>query len=669
MESALRVFEEIQKLSKPSTQKLTDVNIVQLERDSDVLFVLLPEWAPNLPPYNIARLSSIINQAGYQSSCLDLNIETYQESRKWIDELGYDPFNPNNLNKWAKGEYEKNLSKYVNPLLDIWINNIIEINPKVIGFTLYFCNSGAVEYTVRRLKEKLPNTTFFCGGPDLSQIKDKIKKGEMYCDSKNNPYFDYGILGESEIILLDVLEEIEKGKTHKGMKILTQPIKQRINLDNFPLPNYENFDFSKYKISDGALTELSRGCVAKCTFCSETHFWEYRQRNHTSVLDEIEYLYNRGIRIIWFVDSLVNGNLKELKEFAKGIIERGIKIKWQGYARCDGRMDYEYLKLLKESGCHSLSFGAESASNKVLKDINKRVTNHEMEQNFKDCNKLGIHIFSTWISSFPTERTEDFLDTLVFMNRNKVDSIFTTPGFQLTDDSIVGQNFEKFGLAPFSFNGGWIKDDYSFTKPHILTRAKLLDIFVHELTNIRKCDRNLLNEMYDLKFDNKEVKTIDYFKKDLQIFKLDNNKFKTNLLMEPYYFFYLVWKIKGGFEMNLKFDKDLDYKEYGNTLYTNYWADFYFKINDDGNWYSKINAKYIQPKNSFKMVDYSQRKSPTIERARIHAKPKWGDGSRSDVEIQKLKDKEKILNKTKNFAFNFNWEGKGNWGEIKKTLF
>ena len=75
-------------------------------------------------------------------------------------------------------------------------------------------------------------------------------------------------------------------------------------------------------------------------------------------------------------------------------------IKWQGYARCDGRMDYEYLKLLKDSGCHSLSFGAESASDKVLKDINKRVTNSEMEQNFKDCNKLGIHIFSTWITSF-----------------------------------------------------------------------------------------------------------------------------------------------------------------------------------------------------------------------------------------------------------------------------
>ena len=97
MESALRVFEEIQKLSNPSNKKLTDVNIIKLDRDSDVIFVLLPEWAPNLPPYNIARLSSILNEAGYKSSCLDLNIETYQESKKWVKKLGYNPFNPNNL--------------------------------------------------------------------------------------------------------------------------------------------------------------------------------------------------------------------------------------------------------------------------------------------------------------------------------------------------------------------------------------------------------------------------------------------------------------------------------------------------------------------------------------------------------------------------------------------
>ena len=166
----------------------------------------------------------------------------------------------------------------------------------------------------------------------------------------------------------------------------------------------------------------------------ETHFWNYRQRNASSVLDEVEYLYNKGTRLIWFVDSLVNGNLKELKDFAKGVIERGLDIKWIGYARCDKRMDYEYLKLLKDSGCFGLKFGAESASNKVLDDMKKRVTNVEMEENFIDCKKLGIRVITTWIQAFPTETSNNFLETLTFINNTQktIHRITSTPGYQLT---------------------------------------------------------------------------------------------------------------------------------------------------------------------------------------------------------------------------------------------
>ena len=671
MSGDLLVFEEIKKLSESSNKKLTDVNIERLERNSDVLFVLLPQWAAALPPYNIARLSALVNEAGYKSSCLDVNVETYQESKKWHKELGFDPYGGNNYQKWQIEEYQKYLHKYVKPILQKYIDIIIKINPKVIGITLYFCNEGAVQWFVSELRKKLPNTKIFGGGPNLHFRKDDIKKGLIYCDDDGKPLFDYGIVGESELIILDVLDEIEKGKTHKGMKIMTQPITQRINLNNFPIPNYEDFDFNKYEIGDGALTELSRGCVAKCTFCAETHFWNYRQRNASSVLDEVEYLYNKGTRLIWFVDSLVNGNLKELKGFAQGVIDRGLKIKWIGYARCDKRMDYEYLKVLKDSGCFGLKFGAESASNKVLDDMKKRVTNVEMEENFIDCKKLGIQVITTWIQAFPTETSNNFLETLTFINNTQdtIHRISSTPGYQLTAETIVGQNFERFGLSNFTYDKNWIKDDFSFGKPHILTRAKLFDIFVKEFTNIQTPDRPLLSKMYDIKYNKKISKKIKYFDKKLNMLKFGSNKFKSNLIMEPFYFFYFLWKVKGGFEMNLKFDEELDYKEFGYSVKTPYWANFWFKINDNGDWETKVDAKYLQPENPFSVLDFSQKKSQVIERVRVFAEPKWGDGSRTEDEIKELQKEEKHLNNTQNFSFNFDWEGKGTWDEKKKTLF
>ena len=117
--------------------------------------------------------------------------------------------------------------------------------------------------------------------------------------------------------------------------------------------------------------------------------------------------------------------------------------------------------------------------------MKKRVTNVEMEENFIDCKKLGIRVITTWIQ-FPTETSNNFLETLTFINNTQktIHRITSTPGYQLTAETIVGQNFERFGLSNFTFDKNWIKDDFSFGKPHILTREKLFDIFVKEFTDI-----------------------------------------------------------------------------------------------------------------------------------------------------------------------------------------
>ena len=131
----------------------------------------------------------------------------------------------------------------------------------------------------------------------------------------------------------------------------------------------------------------------------------------------------------------------------------------------------------------------------------------------------------------------------------------------------------------------------------------------------------------------------------------------------------LFLKVKGGFEMELKFDEELDYKEFGYSVKSPYWANFWFKISDNGDWETKVNAKYEQPENTFEVLDFSQKKSQVIERVRVFAEPKWGDGSRTEDEIKELHKEKEFLNKTKNFSFDFNWQGSGTWDESKKTLF
>ena len=80
-----------------------------------------------------------------------------------------------------------------------------------------------------------------------------------------------------------------------------------------------------------------------------------------------------GTRRFWFVDSLANGAFKEFKNLVNMIIDKKLDIRWNSYARCDGRMDLELFQKIADSGCMSLSFGVESGSEKVLDDMKKKV--------------------------------------------------------------------------------------------------------------------------------------------------------------------------------------------------------------------------------------------------------------------------------------------------------
>ena len=155
------------------------------------------------------------------------------------------------------------------------------------------------------------------------------------------------------------------------------------------------------------------GCFR--ALCEETHFWKYRQRKAVDVLEEVEWLYyNKGTTVFCPIDPLVNGNVNELRAFAKAVAAQGLKIHWTGYSRCDGRMDLEYMQDLADGGCIMLNYGIESGSQKVLDDMHKNVTIEEMEQNLIDGKKVGIYAATNWIVGFPPEELQDFADSMTF---------------------------------------------------------------------------------------------------------------------------------------------------------------------------------------------------------------------------------------------------------------
>ena len=686
----LNMMQAIAPYVKSSVQKnVTNVDISYATRKTKLLMILMPEWAPEFPPFNLARLVAVAKGAGYETHALDLNIKAYQYLRNKVPGaikpvLDFDPWDGAREWKWLSGNYFTDIHPHLESLFLEHVERICQDPPDVIGFSIYYCNEAPANWLIKEFRKRLPNVKIIIGG---SNTHNQVEPMKDFSD-KNGKLYDYIGNGEGEMIMLEILEEIENGVVHETTQVRRQPEEQRINISNLPLPDYSDFDFNEYRFPNGVCSELSRGCTAKCTFCEETHFWRYRQRMSTDAVSEVEHLYyTYGTDVFWFIDSLVNGNINELRAFCKGVAAKDLKIHWTGYARCDGRMDLEFFQDLAKSGCMMLNYGIESGSQKVLDDMAKGVTIKEMEQNLRDGRETGVMAFSNWMVGFPTEDHQDFADTMTFLWRNRNTSLVNIAagfGFGLGPTSVAGQNPEKFNLHDHQYMYQWITKDFRLSKMHVVMRMKMFAAFLQNVLfedNVIIPNRpNLPKFHYKIEYnDPTTVKEVEYERFDYNIAKPDISNFADGLFNEMFPFWRILWRTRGGFKGVMIFDEDLDMKEWGGRNAGPMWAEHTFEITDEGKWKAKSWVKFKQPptviptdpmvaREPFFAQDYSSYKINTAKRARVFAKPKWGEEGRSHDEFMWLLQEEMIMNQCVDFTFDHVWESEGDWSDFEKYI-
>ena len=684
------MMEAIAPYAKSTVQKnLTPVYVDYKTRNTKLVLVLCPEWSPYMPPFSLARLSGIAKAAGYETHIMDLNVKAYNAYRSdWQPnkKINFRLWNPAQSWRWLGDSYYNDVHPVLEPLLSEAVDQIIKLNPEVVGFSQYYISEEPTKWMCQEIKRRNPDILIAVGGPNVHKNWFKV-----------HPYYDYVIVGEGEQNLLKMLDEIEDGWRPTETITLRQPENERININQLPLPDYESIDFSLYEVPNGVNSEISRGCTAKCTFCEETHFWKYRQRQAVDLITELEWLYyNKGTDIVWFIDSLINGNINELRAFALALKNKGLNIRWTGYARHDGRMDLAYLQDLKDGGCIMFNFGCESASQKVLDDMHKGVTVGEMEQNFIDCKKVGIWAATNWIVGFPTEELQDYSDTMTFMWRmrnNNINNMGLGVGYGLGPETIVGQNPHAYNVSFHKYQSFWITNDFRMGGPHIMTRVKCIHMWLDFFKNCTEVPigypirESLSLYHYDIKLNDYNVqKEMHYEKFDYDIIPKisEDNSFANQLVNEMWPFFRNLWRARGGYTATVRFHPDIDMAEFGDTYGpAQYYAIYKFIISDEGVWYADFDIEFVQVDNPmdnrtpppegrkgpFYAQDYSRWQSNTVKRARKLAKPSWSnEEGRSDQDFTDLLNEEKYLNENIDFSFHLKWQGNGDWGDTDKYI-
>ena len=554
-----------------------------------IVFVMCPCWGVVLPPYGLSKLVGLVRQEGYACKVYDLNVQLYHYL---LDKTSEDYWRSENFFYWTDSWfYENKLSELVNPILLKAVDNIVNDNPTIVGLSLFDTNNESSFFLIKELRKRLPEVKIIIGGPVITTNDNYVEK---YLTDGS---VDFIFKGESEETLIDYLEN--KKVTNKIIGEFSK--NSRVNLSEIPFADYSDYDLTSYNKTNGASLETSRGCIAKCVFCTETNFWKYRSVDPHRIVDEMSFQFEKyNITHFWVIDSLVNGDLKKLREFVNILINSKINITWNSYARCDGRMDRDLIFKIAESGCNGLSFGVESGSEKVLMDMRKKINLIEIESNLKDTYETGkIQTHVNWVIGFPTENLIDYYysNVLIFNMKKYIHYLSPGMGCGIGELSDLTQNFSKYGIAwkerPWDsvFLSSWYTVGFKNTQLNRFMRVKMFHIWLSILKS--HTDSIILNSQnhddteqffyFETKSKNLEEYIYQESNIDFEVLKNDSESVCFSKIIGNEFFpiFYGLYKIFRGFRIKIIFDPQKDMDSWG-TMAVNYKADVDFEVNDDG---------------------------------------------------------------------------------------
>lgn len=270
--------------------------------------------------------------------------------------------------------------------------------------------------TTKLIKDKRPDKKIILGGPGVSQISEEILK------QVNS--VDYVVEGEGEtaiVKLINMLEDksfkIELSNIanliyRKNDKIIRNKVEKKTALNSHHVDRTD-VHLNNYNIVSSIIT--SYGCPYNCGFCYKQNMWGGRVhlKPLKQIFEEIQDILKRfDTNYIVFVDDLFFLSKKRCYEFFNMYNLGGYKFRYVILGVRIDMLDYDMLTNLNKTNCVSLSFGLESASNNILKKIDKRFTLDKALQTINLAKMYIPDISPSFIVGFPFESIKEFYQTI-----------------------------------------------------------------------------------------------------------------------------------------------------------------------------------------------------------------------------------------------------------------
>lgn len=340
---------------------------------------------------------------------------------------------------------------------------------------------------------------------------------------------DLVCIGEGEAVLDEIGERLNSGRTLAGIhgtwfrlpdgSIQKNPKRPVSNLEEIAVPSWDpshmvfisgdtcerNYrDTSAYRDRSYQMM-TQRGCPFACSFCVESFYQRefgkkdsLRRMSPQKAIRELKYAKDvLGYETVTFMDDVFTVNPRWLAEFC-ALYKREIALPFFCYTY-PGVHDVELLRMLNDAGCHAITIGVQSGSQRILNDVfNRRTRIDRVVASIEEIVEAGIPIATfDMIPATQFDTEQDLKETFELLLKipKEVDTTFYGQMTYFPNYPIQ----EKFRDERLTAKAGALTaDDYAYyLKLCNLTRSEMPVEQIIAIASDEKYRRNhnLLNPM------------------------------------------------------------------------------------------------------------------------------------------------------------------------------
>ncbi|MEW4568226.1 DUF4070 domain-containing protein [Tautonia sp. JC769] len=287
---------------------------------------------------------------------------------------------------------------------------------------------------------------------------------------------DVAFIGEAEETWPRFLDEWQRGEHADRYEQA-----DKTDMTKVPMPRYDLVKFDEYAMG---CVQTSRGCPFQCEFCDIIVIFGRRPRIKTPemVVEEIDYQYRQGARMIFLVDDNFIGNKKAAKEILRAIIawqhKNGYPVVLGTEASLNLSEDDELLALMTEASMNTVFVGIESPDEEALletkkiQNVKKGFTMIDRVHKIQDA---GIEVYAGMIVGFDSDDLTVFDRQFEFLTAARIPNVMagmlsaipSTPLYDrlmaegrldnpAADDPTIATNIIPLQMSVHEMRDGWL---------------------------------------------------------------------------------------------------------------------------------------------------------------------------------------------------------------------